>query len=122
MTAGDMVKLVSPIIGKQNDQVYNSALREMSEDLARINNPSLTMCKLLTPCGEIFKQSRRRLYFKDEGANLVFFDTDWMNPLGEIVCDEDDVVFTSLTGKATQVLLKKGNKNEFRTRNQIYFK
>ena len=26
-------------------------------------------------------------------------------------CDEDDVVFTSLTGKATQVLLKKGNKN-----------
>ena len=26
-------------------------------------------------------------------------------------CDEDEVVFTSLTGKATQVLLKKGNKN-----------
>ena len=26
-------------------------------------------------------------------------------------CDEDDVVFTSFTGKATQVLLKKGNKN-----------
>ena len=26
-------------------------------------------------------------------------------------CDEDDVVYTSLTGKATQVLLKKGNKN-----------
>lgn len=26
-------------------------------------------------------------------------------------CDEDEVVFTSFTGKATQVLLKKGNKN-----------
>lgn len=26
-------------------------------------------------------------------------------------CDEDDVVYTSFTGKATQVLLKKGNKN-----------
>lgn len=26
-------------------------------------------------------------------------------------CEEDDVVFTSFTGKATQVLLKKGNKN-----------
>ncbi|MBE7057610.1 MAG: hypothetical protein E7387_00710 [Ruminococcaceae bacterium] len=109
-TAANMLKMVSPIIGKQNDQVYNNALREMSEDLARINNPSLTMCKLLTPCGEIFKQSRRRLYFKDEGAYLVFFDTDWMNPLGEIVCDEDDVVSFGEYSKYPSDINKSGGK------------
>ena len=109
-TAANMLKMVSPIIGKQNDQVYNNALREMSEDLARINNPSLTMCKLLTPCGEIFKQSRRRLYFKDEGAYLVFFDTDWMNPLGEIVCDEDDIVSFGEYSKYPSDINKSGGK------------
>lgn len=109
-TAANMLKMVSPIIGKQNDQVYNTALREISEDLARKNNPSLTMCKLLTPCGDIFKQSRRRLYFKDEGAYLVFFDTDWMNPLGEIVCDEDDVVSFGEYSKYPSDINKSGGK------------
>lgn len=110
MTAGDMVKLVSPIVGKQNDQVYNNALREMSEDLARINNPSLTMCKLVTPCSQLFTQSRRRLYFKDEGAYLVFFDTDWMNPIGEITCDEDDVVSFGEYSKYPSSINKSGGK------------
>ena len=50
------------------------------------------MCKLITPLSEIFTQSRRRLYLKEDGKNLVFFDADWMNPAGEIVCVEDDVV------------------------------
>ena len=110
MSAGDMLKMVSPIIGKQNDQVYNNALREMSEDLARINNPSLTMCKLVTPCNQLFTQSRRRLYFKDEGAYLVFFDTDWMNPIGEITCDEDDVVSFGEYSKYPSSINKSGGK------------
>lgn len=110
LSAGDMLKMVSPIIGKQNDQVYNNALREMSEDLARINNPSFTMCKLVNPCGDIFNQARRRLYFKNEGSQLVFFDTDWMNPKGEIVCDEDDVVSFGEYSKYPSSINKSGNK------------
>lgn len=110
ISAGDMLKKVSPIIGKQNDQVYNNALREMSEDLTRINNPSLTMCKLVNPLNDVFTQSRRRLYFKDEGAYLVFFDTDWMNPLGEIVCDEEDVVSFGSYSKYPSSINSSGNK------------
>lgn len=91
-TAGEMLKSVSPIIGKQNDQVNNSAIREISEELARINNPSLTMCKLVNPCGERFDQPKRRLYFKEESGSFVFFDSDWNKPKGEIVCSEDDII------------------------------
>lgn len=110
MSAGDMIKLVSPIIGKQNDQVYNNALREISEDLSRINNPSFTMCKLVNPLSNIFTQSRRRLYFKTEGDKLIFFDTDWMNPIGEIVCDEDDVVSFGEYSKYPSSINKSGGK------------
>ena len=90
--AGEMLKTVSPIIGKQNDQVNNTAVREISEELARVNNPPLTVCKLVTPCGEKFNQPKKRLYFKEENGKFVFFDSDWMKPKGEIVCDEDDIV------------------------------
>lgn len=92
LTAGEMLKSVSPIIGKQNDQVNNSAIREISEELAGINNPSLTMCKLVNPCGERFDQPKRRMYFKEENGSLVFFDSDWNKPKGEIVCSEDDII------------------------------
>ena len=90
--AGEMLKTVSPIIGKQNDQVNNTAVREISEELARVNNPPLTVCKLVTPCGEKFNQPKKRLYFKEENGKFVFFDSDWMKPKGEIVCDEEDIV------------------------------
>ncbi len=92
MLAGELLKLVSPHVGKQNDQVYNNALRELSETLALTNNPSYTLCKLVNACGDIFDQPKRRLYFKAEGNTLTFFDTDWMNPKGEISCSTNDVV------------------------------
>ena len=92
MPACDMLKLVSPIIGKQNDQVFNTALREISENIAGINNPSHTICKLVNPCGKIFDQAKRRLYFKEDSGKYIFFDSDWMNPKGEIICEEKDVV------------------------------
>lgn len=93
ISAGDMLRLVSPIIGKQNDQVFNNALREISEDLSRINNPSLLICKLVNPCGEIFTQAKRRLYFKDEGnGKYVLFDSDWSKPKGEITFNDSDVI------------------------------
>ena len=91
MLAGEMLKIISPINGKQNDQVNNNAIREISEELAQINNPSLMICKLVNPCG-IFDQPKRRLYFKEENGKYVFFDSDWMKPKGEIVCEEDDIV------------------------------
>ena len=91
MLAGDMLKTVSPIIGKQNDQVNNNALREISEELVHINNPSYTLCKLINPVGQ-FDQGKKRMYFKEENGKYVFFDADWMKPKGEIVCEEDDIV------------------------------
>lgn len=110
LPAGELLKMVSPVIGKQNDQVYNNALRELSEDLTQINNPSLTMCKLVNPCNQIFTQARKRLYFKDEGAYLVLFDTDWMNPKGEIVFDEDDVISFGEYSKYPTSINKSGSK------------
>lgn len=92
LPAGELLKNVSPYIGKQNDQIYNNALRELSETLTSINNPSLTLCKLVNPCGEIFDQPKRRMYFKAEGNKYTFFDTDWMNPKGEITCSNEDIV------------------------------
>lgn len=92
MPASEFQSIVSPLLGKQYDTVSNNALRSIKEDLVTKNNPDLPMCKLITPMKEIFTQSRRRLYLKEDGKNFVFFDADWMNPIGEIICTEDDVV------------------------------
>ena len=102
MLAGDMLKTVSPIIGKQNDQVNNNAIREISEELARINNPQLPICKLVTPCGQPFDQPKKRLYFQEDQGKFVFFDLDCSKPKGEIVCDPEDIIsygeFSEYTG------------------------
>lgn len=91
MSAGELLKNVSPLVGKQNDQVFNNALRELSESLTAVNNPPLTLCKIVNTC-DLFDQPRRRMYFKADGNNYTFFDTDWMNPKGEINCTSDDIV------------------------------
>lgn len=98
-TASELQDRVRPLLGKQNDVIYNTALRSVAEELIQINNPSLPMCKLITPLEETFTQVRQRFYFKEEDGVLIFFDADWMNPKGQITCDSADVVSF---GKYTQ--------------------
>ena len=101
-TAADLQNRVRPLLGKQKDQIYNTALRTISEELVTVNNPNLPMCKLITPLKEVFTQSRQRFYFKEENGSLIFFDADWMNPKGQIQCDMNDVLsfgkYTNYTG------------------------
>ncbi len=91
-TAADLQNRVRPLLGKQKDAIYNTALRSVSEDLVRINCPELPTCKLITPLAETFTQVRQRFFFKEESGSLIFFDCDWMNPKGQIVCDVNDIV------------------------------
>ena len=102
---------VRPLLGKQRDQIYNTALRSVSEELVLVNNPSLSMCKLITPLKEVFTQSRHRFYFKEEDGKFIFFDSDWMNPKGQIVCDTGDVVsFGKYTNYANSINSASGGK------------
>ena len=91
MPAGELIRKVSPLVGKQTDEASNSALRAMSETQALTNNPEDVLCKLVTTFGDIFTQPKRRLYFRQEGGSLVFYDSEWMKPKGEIVCAMEDV-------------------------------
>lgn len=90
--AMELQRKVSPLMGKQTDVTYIAALRQINEKLASKNNPEDLLCKMISTEPEVFKQPKRRLYLKADAGSLVFYDADFMNPIGEIVCDLDDVV------------------------------
>lgn len=92
MSAGEFLPIVARLMGKQEEQLYNGVLRTIHEKLAAINNPNLPMAKIITPFGDVFNQTKRRLYVVEEDNKLIFFDADWMNPKGEIVCDMENIV------------------------------
>ncbi|MBQ5762281.1 MAG: hypothetical protein IIW02_05665 [Clostridia bacterium] len=92
MSAGEFLPIVARLMGKQEEQLYNGVLRTIHEKLAAINNPNLPMAKIITPFGDVFNQTKRRLYVVEEDNKLIFFDADWMNPKGEIVCDMENLV------------------------------
>ena len=92
MSAGSFLNIVSKHVGKQEETIFNAALRSIYEDLAEKNNPSLPVAKIVTPFGYVFNQAKRRFYLVQENGKLVFFDAEWMNPKGEIICDMADVV------------------------------
>lgn len=92
MSAGEFLPIVARLMGKQDEQLYNGVLRSIHEQLAAINNPNLPMAKIITPFGDVFNQTKRRFYIAEDDNKFIFFDADWMNPKGEIVCDKEDVV------------------------------
>lgn len=92
VNAMDLQRKVSSLMGKQTDATYLAALRQVNDKLAGKNNPQDLLCKMISTEPEVFKQPKRRLYLKSDSGNLVFYDSDFMNPIGEIVCDSDDVV------------------------------
>ncbi len=91
-TAAELQDKVRPLLGKQSDTIYNTAIRSVAEDLIHVNNPDLPLCKLITPLNEIFTQPRQRLYMKAADNQLIFFDSEWQSPKGQISCDLADVV------------------------------
>lgn len=91
-TAKELQDKVRPLLGKQSDTIYNTAIRSVAEDLIHVNNPELPLCKLITPLEEIFTQPRQRLFLKAADNQLIFFDSEWQMPKGQIVCDLADVV------------------------------
>ncbi len=92
MQAADLLRKTAALIGKQNNPLYETALRILSDALTARNNPGDLMCKLVTPFGEIFTQSKRRFYLCTEDNQLIFYDAEFMKPKGEIICNQDDVV------------------------------
>lgn len=91
-TAAELQDKVRPLLGKQSDTIYNTAIRSVAEDLILVNNPELPLCKLITPLSETFTQPRQRLYMKSVDDQLIFFDAEWQSPKGQITCDLADVV------------------------------
>ena len=92
MLAVDLQDQVRRLKEREQDEVRKNALKDMFDRLTAINNPDLPVCRLITKLPERFTQPRTRLYMKKEGGKFLFFDYSWANPLGQIECDEDDIV------------------------------
>jgi len=110
MSAGELYDDVRVHLGKQNDEVLNNALRNISEDLVRKNNPELPACRQITPLKERFTQSRTRCYFRKDGGDYVIFDQNWNDPVGQISFEEDDIVSYGLFSQYPASINKSGGK------------
>lgn len=112
MPAVDLAKIVSSLFGKQSDNVINDALRDLASTLNKKNNPSDPLCKNLNPIGDSIP-ARQRFYFRLAQDGYVFYDSDFAEPVGEIVCDQDDVLAFgqfSLFSDADKAVMTKAGK------------
>ena len=108
MSATDYSKKISPMVGKQAKELHNVAIRKISEYLASVNNPDEVSCKLLTPFGDVFNQSKKRFYMSVNDGMIRFTDFDFSNPKGEISCAEEDVISYGFFAKYPQSILPSG--------------
>ncbi|MBQ8165122.1 MAG: hypothetical protein IJZ94_04835 [Clostridia bacterium] len=95
MEAADFLKTVSPIATKPvvvQKPTFKASLFQLVNMLNTKNNPSDLLCKNMTVYGSVLTQARHRYYVKKENGTFVFYDQDFMNPAGELVCDEKDIV------------------------------
>ncbi len=109
ISATEYTKKISPMIGKQSKELHNVAIRKISEYLASVNNPEEINCKLLTPFGDVFNQSKKRFYMSVNEGTVRFTDFDFSNPKGEITCNEDDIVSFGFFAKYPQSILPSGS-------------
>lgn len=108
LSATEYAKKISPMLGKQTKELYNVAIRKISEYLASVNNPDEISCKLLTPFGNVFNQSKKRFYMSVSEGTVYFTDFDFSNPKGEISCSENDIVSYGFFAKYPQSILPAG--------------
>ena len=95
MTASEFLRVVTPIATKPavlQKPTFKSALFQLVNMLNSKNNPSDLLCKNITVYGDILPQARHRYYIKRENGTFIFYDQDFMNPTGEIVCDEKELL------------------------------
>ncbi len=92
MNAYDFLLEVAKMQGKQKNDVYNNAIRNLITKINKVNNPDEILCKNLTLYGNVFDQLKHRYYFTQDGGDIIVFDSDFQNPRGEIVFNADDVV------------------------------
>lgn len=90
--AADLLRRTTNLLGKTNDPLWENALRILSEALNAKNNPGELMCKLVTPFGDVFTQSKRRFYLCSQDSELIFYDAEFLKPKGEIRCQTSDIV------------------------------
>ena len=110
ITASEFTKEISPMLGKQTKELYNNGIRRISEYLATVNNPDDLCCKLLTPFGNVFNQSKKRFYLSVDGETVRFTDFDFANPKGEITCSQNDVISYGQYAKYPQNIASAGGK------------
>lgn len=110
MSASEFTKEVSPLLGKQSKELYNNGVRRISEYLASVNNPDDMCCKLLTPFGTVFNQSKKRFYLSVDEDTVRFTDFDFANPKGEITCSLHDVISFGQYAKYPQNIAPTGGK------------
>ena len=91
ISATEYAKKISPMIGRQSKEIYNIGVRKIADYLGSVNNPSELSCKLLTPFGDVFNQSKKRFYMAVAQGEVSFTDFDFNAAKGEIVCAEEDV-------------------------------
>lgn len=92
MNAYDFLLEIAKMQGKQKNDVYNNALRNLVTKLNKVNNPDEILCKNLTLYGNVCSQQRHRFYLSQDGGDIILFDSNFQSPSGELVFTADDVV------------------------------
>ncbi|HHT92030.1 MAG TPA: hypothetical protein GXZ66_00780 [Clostridiaceae bacterium] len=88
----ELARKVSGLMSRQTDFTYLTALRQINDKLSNVNNPDNILCKMISTIPGVFPQPKRRFYLKEEDGQIVFYDADFEDPFGEIICHKDDVV------------------------------
>jgi len=108
MSTGDLLRKISPMIGKPENISYKVALKSIVDMMTIQNNPADIKCKLVTTFGDIFTQPKRRMYLAVEGESLIFYDADFSKPKGEIQFDMEALQSYGMFSKYPQRINSSG--------------
>lgn len=95
MEAAEFLKIVTPLATKPaviQKNTFKGTVFQLVNMLNTKNNPSDLLCKNMTVYGDVLSKTRHRYYVRKEDNKFIFYDQDFMNPAGELVCDEKDVL------------------------------
>ena len=92
MPAAEFTRVLAPMQNRQKKAMYNNAIRDLISKLNTKNNPNDILCKNISLYGELMTQPKKRYYIAGDEGKIVVYDSDFMDPKGELVCDPDDVL------------------------------
>ncbi len=111
MPATDLTREIAPMQNRQSRDVYNNAIRDLITTLNSVNNPNDLLCKNVNTYGSLFAQPRRRCYVRQEDGKFVVYDADFMNPKGELIIDQSDLLSFGPASAFDSIKLPKGSKS-----------